>query len=440
MHGFDHKLPIFTVVVCAFHAAGQPLTWKVADGGNGHRYEAIHAPGGITWQQARTDAEALGGHLVTLNSSGEAAWVFANVATTLPSNGGNPSVGPWIGLFQDDSAPDFVEPDGGWSWVTEEPVDFTDWSPGEPNNSNGGTEAFAHLVADSGRWNDIANDNGTATPIGFIVEYPPLDQAIYDFDFRQYAPGPLAGQEGWVAQGSSPIVIDGQGVAGACGAGSRASVPIEAPLHGPIGIEFDVVANLNGCNFNRNASLWLYDDLDQDAVLDGTGEDFLAVSLVRSSISNGIVVSLATVLEGDTESTVEEIPVGSIVASGDRVRLMATINSIPDEVSVTIENLTTGGSAFLGTFIANTPRESQSPRLLMRGDNNPFVMERATLTVGEPEPCVADTNGDGSVTPADFNAWILAYVLREPACDQNGDGVCNPSDFNAWVVNFNNGC
>ncbi|RNC82232.1 MAG: hypothetical protein ED559_10760 [Phycisphaera sp.] len=56
------------------------------------------------------------------------------------------------------------------------------------------------------------------------------------------------------------------------------------------------------------------------------------------------------------------------------------------------------------------------------------------------EPCPADTNGDGVVSPADFSAWIDAFNNQLPACDQNGDGQCDPTDFTAWVANFNNGC
>ncbi|MEM7623260.1 MAG: right-handed parallel beta-helix repeat-containing protein [Planctomycetota bacterium] len=57
-----------------------------------------------------------------------------------------------------------------------------------------------------------------------------------------------------------------------------------------------------------------------------------------------------------------------------------------------------------------------------------------------PPPCLADTNGDGVLTPGDFNAWILAFNNQSPACDQNGDGACTPGDFNAWILNFNAGC
>ncbi|MEO0629739.1 MAG: GC-type dockerin domain-anchored protein [Planctomycetota bacterium] len=55
-------------------------------------------------------------------------------------------------------------------------------------------------------------------------------------------------------------------------------------------------------------------------------------------------------------------------------------------------------------------------------------------------PCPPDANADGTLDPADFNAWVIAFNTQAPACDQNGDDLCDPSDFNAWVANFNAGC
>ncbi|MEO0632261.1 MAG: GC-type dockerin domain-anchored protein, partial [Planctomycetota bacterium] len=51
----------------------------------------------------------------------------------------------------------------------------------------------------------------------------------------------------------------------------------------------------------------------------------------------------------------------------------------------------------------------------------------------------ADTNGDGFVTPGDFNAWVLAFNTQNYRADQNNDGLVNPGDFNTWVLNFNLG-
>jgi len=54
--------------------------------------------------------------------------------------------------------------------------------------------------------------------------------------------------------------------------------------------------------------------------------------------------------------------------------------------------------------------------------------------------CLADTNHDGILTPADFTAWIAAFNSQSPECDQNGDGSCTPADFTAWIANYNDGC
>ena len=55
-------------------------------------------------------------------------------------------------------------------------------------------------------------------------------------------------------------------------------------------------------------------------------------------------------------------------------------------------------------------------------------------------PCLPDTNGDGTLSPADFSAWVAAFNAMSPACDQNGDHLCTPADFSAWVANYNAGC
>jgi hypothetical protein len=73
-------------------------------------------------------------------------------------------------------------------------------------------------------------------------------------------------------------------------------------------------------------------------------------------------------------------------------------------------------------------------------NNQPSVGVAYRATVPQLAACFADTNGDGVLSPADFNAWILAYNTRTGACDQNDDGACTPADFNAWLLNFNRGC
>ena len=53
---------------------------------------------------------------------------------------------------------------------------------------------------------------------------------------------------------------------------------------------------------------------------------------------------------------------------------------------------------------------------------------------------IADTNHDGTLTPADFTAWIALYHSQDALCDQNNDGLCSPANFTAWIANYNAGC
>ncbi|MEL6796918.1 MAG: GC-type dockerin domain-anchored protein [Planctomycetota bacterium] len=51
----------------------------------------------------------------------------------------------------------------------------------------------------------------------------------------------------------------------------------------------------------------------------------------------------------------------------------------------------------------------------------------------------ANQNGDGQVTPGDFNAWIVNFNGGDARADVNLDGALTPGDFNAWVLAFNQG-
>ena len=53
---------------------------------------------------------------------------------------------------------------------------------------------------------------------------------------------------------------------------------------------------------------------------------------------------------------------------------------------------------------------------------------------------IADINGDGELSGADFSAWVIAFNTNSSQCDQNHDGLCTPADFSAWVSNYNMGC
>jgi len=145
-----------------------PVTWSTANAGNGHAYRAVFAPELMSWTEAKAMAESLGGHLVTLTSAAEASFVFSVVAR--PEQWWTDG-GPWLGGYQDTSAPDYSEPNGGWRWVTGEAWSYTNWGNGEPNNYGGG-ENYLHYLDTGGSpvstWNDQSNGRRQR---GFIMEY-----------------------------------------------------------------------------------------------------------------------------------------------------------------------------------------------------------------------------------------------------------------------------
>jgi len=110
---------------------------------NNHDYYLLEA--GLTG----TDAEAyavntLGGHLVTVNDTDENEWVRSNV---LLCNGAADRRA-FIGLND-------LAVEGVHEWFNGEPVSYTNWSGGEPNNGNGtGEEDYSEMLG-NGLWNDI---------------------------------------------------------------------------------------------------------------------------------------------------------------------------------------------------------------------------------------------------------------------------------------------
>jgi hypothetical protein len=150
----------------------------------GHTYE-IWSKNGITWLEADACARrplggapgAIVGHLATVTSSSENAWLVSDLLGPALQEVDGPKLTQnqvWVGGIRDATAA------GGWRWVNNEgpfpgvnnSTVFANWAvaEGEPNN-RGGSENGVTL----GRYADLSswNDEGSAVPLigGFIVEY-----------------------------------------------------------------------------------------------------------------------------------------------------------------------------------------------------------------------------------------------------------------------------
>ncbi len=96
----------------------------------------------ITWTAADAAAVAAGGHQVTLADAAEDDFVLALVRGT--------GIGDyWIGLT--DAA---VE--GSFAWSNGEPVTYTDWGDGEPNDLRGEDYTTGDRQG-TGQWNDLSD-------------------------------------------------------------------------------------------------------------------------------------------------------------------------------------------------------------------------------------------------------------------------------------------
>jgi hypothetical protein len=161
--------------VSAGASAQDAVQWRVELGGNGHWYRRVDIA--LSWQAAKLEAEALGGHLATVTSSTE--WLFLKAAL--------PVAECWSGASQYASNPDYSEPAGGWAWVTGEPfvlegyMSVDDCPAGPPSGCSCGSGAqdALHFTSCCANVLDDIQDGSLGDcnyypgdePNGFIIEY-----------------------------------------------------------------------------------------------------------------------------------------------------------------------------------------------------------------------------------------------------------------------------
>ncbi len=138
---------------------------------NGHYYEPVLVPEGVTWSEAVDVATRCNGYLATITSQAEDEFVYSLIDE--PAYWWQTYGGPWLG------GTDFGH-EGTWTWVTGESWTYTNWWPsGQPDNA-GGTEHYLQYhggplnVGDpygylgQRRWNDVSGD----LPLrGYVIEW-----------------------------------------------------------------------------------------------------------------------------------------------------------------------------------------------------------------------------------------------------------------------------
>jgi hypothetical protein len=169
-----------------------------AGGAMNNRYKAVLTQEGITWEEAKVAAQAMGGHLATVRNAAENEYIYSLVSNDDRYwfvDGYGSSLGPWLGGYQPDGSP---EPGGGWKWITGEPFSYTNWGSGQPDNFAGEDrlQFYGARKTKSSKWNDIARNFKAR---GYIVEFESgqtgggatSEQGIESFLFRLHSIAPV---------------------------------------------------------------------------------------------------------------------------------------------------------------------------------------------------------------------------------------------------------
>lgn len=146
MNGFDIEKDATTVIMEPIYLTPKdtetpenPEIPSTALEFNGHYYQ-FYDKTGLNWEEAKEYCEELGGHLVTITSEEEQAFIYDNIKNKQMKS-------YWAGGLKVDSE---------WTWITGEDWSYTNWNSGEPNNDSD-CEYYLHVL-DTGLWNDTKLD------------------------------------------------------------------------------------------------------------------------------------------------------------------------------------------------------------------------------------------------------------------------------------------
>lgn len=144
MNRFMNNAIVLAVLCAACSALAQPSGFTMLGDFDLHRYYVSDEL--MTWPDARDACVAAGGHLVCIGSAEENDFITELLP---PYVGENTHV--WIG-FND------IEEEGNWTWVNGEPVTYTNWNVGEPNNIVWENYGMIYAIPGhpwNGKWNDV---------------------------------------------------------------------------------------------------------------------------------------------------------------------------------------------------------------------------------------------------------------------------------------------
>jgi len=183
------NLQMFCIAIFLLVSVGMAQCAPVYNSATGHWYDIVSSDPDGSWLSSETNANAHGGHLVTINDATEEAWLRATF-------GGETRY--WIG-FTD------VSEEGTWIWLSSELVTYTNWDTGEPSNHTppavGEDFAVLNWNIATGGWNDWDHERPDYSQIDGIAEF---DVFIVDIDIK---PGSFPNPINHKSKGVIPVAI-----------------------------------------------------------------------------------------------------------------------------------------------------------------------------------------------------------------------------------------
>ena len=162
------------VVSLSFHTVPQqPVSEPVRQVFGSHSYSFYNEP--VTWYDAKTLCENLGGHLVAIESAEENAFLYSLIGA---------DTNAWIGATDRDS-------EGAFLWITGDALSYSNWVTGQPDNWQGVNEGSENYVQISGGHGGQWNDNQSCQPLPFLCEFDRTSTVSYEPGTDSAAPWAL---------------------------------------------------------------------------------------------------------------------------------------------------------------------------------------------------------------------------------------------------------
>ncbi len=151
---------------------------------SGHRYALTE---GLSFADARAQAVAWGGDLVTIDDQVEQNWLYEQFGS-----------GGWMIGLND------IDAEGTFGWASGEPVTYTNWCPGEPNDANAGEDAVSSMGPNGTQcWNDVPEGGQW---VAEVVDGPPVQNPTITV-----GPAGVFGS-GWTDGTTVTLTVNGQSI------------------------------------------------------------------------------------------------------------------------------------------------------------------------------------------------------------------------------------